>query len=81
MGGCARRATVPGTPAAALSATHGDADVSTDAPQIAVARGPALAADDPGYLELAPPDEAVLRRREQDIDADRLPEFAREKVL
>jgi pimeloyl-ACP methyl ester carboxylesterase len=76
-----KRPALPGTPAAALAATLGDGDTAVDAPGLAVARDAALAADDPGYLQLDPPDEAALRSREEDVEADRLPRFARVKVL
>ena len=71
---------LPGTPAAALSATLGAEDSQVEAPALAVAHRPA-AVDDPGYLQLDPPDEDVLRAREEDVEADRLPRFARVKVL
>jgi pimeloyl-ACP methyl ester carboxylesterase len=72
---------LPTTPQAALAATLGDADVRVEAPELAPLNGATRAADDPGYLDLDPPDEDVLRNRAQDVESDRLPRFARVTIL
>ncbi|MFK0256151.1 esterase/lipase family protein [Streptomyces sp. NPDC090445] len=71
---------LPLTPAGALAATLGD-DIHVDVPELAPAHAAPLQADDPGYLRLDPVDESVLARCEAAAAADRLPEFARVKVL
>ncbi|MFE1869771.1 lipase family alpha/beta hydrolase [Streptomyces sp. NPDC059496] len=75
-----RPVSLPLTPAAALAAVLSD-DVRVETPEFTSASGVPRSADDPGYLQLDLVDEAVLARCEAAAAVDRLPEFARVKVL
>ena len=51
------------------------------APALAGVAGPAQDRDDPGYLDVTPPDEATIARIERDLASQRLPEFTRVRLL
>lgn len=71
---------LPKTPGAALGLHLADG-AGLAAPALAAPSGPAREPDDPGYLDAAPPDEATLARIEQDLAAQRLPEFTGVRLL
>ena len=71
---------LPSTPAAALAATLSD-DVDPAVPELAAPTGTRDSEDDPGYLDLTPPDEAALARRAAAVKAGEVPEFARLRIL
>lgn len=73
--------TLPGTPQAALAARLSGDDAQVDQPELAPPHGQTSDPEDPGYLDLDPPDDAVLAARREDVEAGRMPEFTRVKLL
>lgn len=71
---------LPQTPQAALAAHLGAGATSAGAALLG-AHGPARDPDDPGYLDVTPPDEAVIAGIEEELAAGNLPEFTRVRLL
>ena len=71
---------LPLTPQAALG-FHLANSTGPIAPALAGVSGPSREPDDPGYLDATPPDEVAVARIEQDLADQRLPGFARVRIL
>jgi len=72
---------LPPTARAALSQHLGPEDFESQAPHLDGTAGTSLRSDDAGLYDLDPPDPARLQQLEEKLQSDKLPEFARIRLL